>query len=122
MNYEDNIKQAMKLMRKRGGVAKLNVMGCCRSCISAEGTPIWGAIDESLREVIPVVYHYGGQGNRIDWERDQHLYLNHDNKGAEMVVKALKDCGVPYDWNGNEYTCVKVYITDPSPSDMVTTD
>lgn len=115
MNYEDNIKLAMRTMRKRGGVARLNVMGCCRSCITADGT-VWGDIDESLHEVIPVVYHYGGQGNRIDWDNDQYFYLNHDNKGAEMVTKCLTECGVPYEWNGNEYTCVKVLIHDPLPT------
>ena len=116
MNNEDSIKRAMSLMRKRGGVARLNVMGCCRSCITADGT-VWGAIDESLHEVIPVVYHYGGQGNRIDWDEDEYLYLNHDNKGADMVVKCLTECGVPYEWDGSEHTCVKVFINTPIPND-----
>lgn len=120
MNQEDNIKNAMRLMRKRGGVAKLNVMGCCRSCVSAEGTPIWGAIDESLHEVIPVVWHYGGQGSRIDWDDNDYFYLNHDNKGAEMVTKCLTDCGVPYEWDGNEYTAVKVFINPPVTQETTT--
>lgn len=114
-NHEDNIKLAMRLMRKRGGVARLNVMGCCRSCITADGS-VWGGIDKSLYEVLPIVYHYGGQGKRIDWKRNTSFYLNHDNNGADMIIKCLTECGVPYEWDGSEHTCIKVIINEPIPS------
>jgi hypothetical protein len=79
-NLNARFDAAMKEIRKSGVKASRNVMGCCRSCISAGG--------ESNHKVI---WHYGGQGNRFQVYADgayepgwdgrsvREVYFNHDN-------------------------------------------
>lgn len=81
-SLKDRFDSALKAVRKSGITAQRNVMGCCRSCISGEGKH-----DPDQ----PIIWHYGGQGNRfiIEGNRGYYygergaechkVYFNHDN-------------------------------------------
>lgn len=86
-NLNTRFDAAMKEIRKSGVRASRNVMGCCRSCISAES-------DSSHK----VIWHYGGQGNRFmvyadgayepGWDGDEvhEVYFNHDNLDESEIA------------------------------------
>lgn len=84
-NLKDRFDSALKAVRKAGITAQRNVMGCCRSCISGEG---------KHDETQPIIWHFGGQGNRFiiegnrgyyykdKWSNNGEvakIYFNHDN-------------------------------------------
>jgi len=50
---------AMREIRSAGVVARRNIMTCCRSCY-----------DAGVAETQPIIWHYGGQGQRLDFNED----------------------------------------------------
>lgn len=123
LTLQDKVKTAFRAIRKLGISAKFNVAGCCRSCISFHAGVEHG-------EDHQVVWHYGGQGNKIVWDGgepwvrgvwgnnyvpENRMYLNHsltpDN--AELVLQALRDHGLTVEWDGSESQCIEiVFRTD----------
>ena len=86
-NLSARFDAAMKEIRKSGVRATRNVMGCCRSCISAGS--------ETNHKVI---WHYGGQGNRFQVYADcaaepgwdgaevRTVYFNHSNLDESEIA------------------------------------
>jgi hypothetical protein len=112
---------AMRELRKNGVIAKRNVQGCCRSCIT---------IDTDGK---PLVWHYGGQGNSFTWRNDEPvptytptwqneetlegIYLNHSGlvaesgemtKAGQLVVDTFTRHGFGVEWDGTNSECVWV--------------
>ena len=103
--------KALKTIRKAGITAKRNVMGCCRSCI-----------DLGLATNVPVVWHYGGQGNRTsivgNYADFNTMYFNHSNlvadgeltSAGEMVLKAFADNALEVEWDKSDSKCLQVKL------------
>lgn len=109
---EVRMDKAMKAIRKAGVVARKNVMGCCRSCI-----------DLGLADNVPVVWHYGGQGNRTsivgNYSDFDTMYFNHSNlataegltSAGQIVLKAFEDNGIKVEWADNSpHKCLQVVL------------
>ena len=118
LTTQDKVKTAFRAIRKLGIAAKFNVAGCCRSCI-AHDTGVEHGEDHQI------VWHYGGQGNRIVWDGgepyakhwlssgyvpENRMYLNHSltPENAELVLKTLRDHGLTVEWDGSEHRCIEV--------------
>jgi hypothetical protein len=110
-SLEVRLDKAVKAIRKAGITARKNVMGCCRSCVNL------GIADNA-----PVVWHYGGQGNRLsvsgDWANAESIYFNHDNlateagltSAGEIVLKAFEDNGLAVDWDRSPHKCLEIVL------------
>ena len=108
---QERYNKAVKQIRSAGIVVRRNVMGCCRSCI-----------DLGLADEVPVIWHYGGQGNRQVIEGDyvnfKTLYFSHDNmaNGEELtdsgrrVIAAFEDNGFEVEWERNAYKTIRVVL------------
>lgn len=126
---QDRFNQAMKDIRKGGVKARRNVSGCCRSCISAEGTHAEGQA---------IIWHFGGQGhefgfkssdgkayyrsdldNAYNWHRASSIdgiYFNHDglttdgkiNEKGQFVLDTFAKHGIVTDWDGSDFKCIEV--------------
>lgn len=117
-------KQVGVKLRRKGIAFRINVMECCRGCVSYEKL---GAKSEQQ----PYGFIYGGQGNRVRWNENgelvsanpsskrrsyygsiarkiDHLYVNHGNGSAKEIVSAFREDGFDVEWDGNEYSCVKI--------------
>lgn len=110
-SLEVRFNNAMKAIRKSGIVARKNVMGCCRSCINLE-----------LADNVPVIWHYGGQGNRTTISGDHatfsSMYFNHDNlvangeltSAGQKVLEAFEANGIEVDWDKSASKCLEVVL------------
>lgn len=123
MSKKQAFDTAMRELRKNGIVAKRNVKGCCRSCISFPELP----------KGTPIIWHYGGQGNSFTWRDDvpvptytpawqdeeplDAIYLNHSglvSESGEMtdagrrVVDTFMEHGFGVKWDGTLSDCVEV--------------
>lgn len=108
---QERYNKAVKQIRSAGIVVRRNVMGCCRSCI-----------DLGLADEVPVIWHYGGQGNRQviddDYVNFNVLYFNHDNmaKGDELtdsglrVIAAFEDNGFEVEWERTQWKTIRVLL------------
>lgn len=115
MNYqtfETRYTEASKALRKAGIKIHRNVQGCCRSCIGN---------DKFDSPTEPILWHYGGQGNRISLSGDYvydtegnyvgGIYLNHSNLTDELkdkVVAIFTEHGIVLDWDKSDWSCVVV--------------
>lgn len=126
---ERNFKQVGAALRKQGVQFRLNVVECCRGCIT----------DEKLNlksEDQPYGFTYGGQGQRITWnskgemiyasslnksrrsfyyrsasESKVHtLYINHGNGSAEKIVEEFRKAGFDAEWDGSEWSTVQINL------------
>lgn len=123
---QKNFKKVAANLRKQGVAFRINVMECCRGCVTHE--KIGAKTNEQ-----PYGFIYGGQGNRVTWnERDEMIYasslkkrrsyfdnnkekvdslfVNHGNDSAEKIVEAFQSAGFETVWDGNDYSCVEVHI------------
>ena len=130
MTAQQCYRAAMLDIRRLGVTTRQNVKGCCRGCI---------AIDlDAERGGAPILWHYGGQGNRYTW-RDgvavlayrpawldkgeevlDVLYLNHQgltnpdtgkvNDLGRAVVAAFTANGLRVEWDGSETHCIEVVV------------
>ena len=123
MSKKQAFDTAMRELRKNGIVAKRNVKGCCRSCISFPELP----------KGAPIIWHYGGQGDSFTWRDDtpvptytptwqteeplERIYLNHNGLVAESgemteagrrVVDTFTRHGFGVEWDGTNRRCVEV--------------
>lgn len=110
--FEERYTNASKALRKAGIKIHRNVQGCCRSCIGSE------KFDNPTE---PILWHYGGQGNRISLSGDyvytaegnfvESIYLNHSNLTDELkdtVVSIFEENGIVLDWDKSDWSCVVV--------------
>ena len=110
--FEARYTQASKELRKAGIRVYRNIMGCCRSCVGVD------KIDNATE---PILWHYGGQGNRISLSGDyvcddegnyvEGIYLNHDNLTPELkdtLVEIFTKNGIVLDWDKSDGMCVVV--------------
>lgn len=109
---EKRFDNAMKTIRKAGIVAKRNVMSCCRSCV-----------DLGLADNVPVLWHFGGQGNRNvitgNYSDFESMYFNHDNlataegltSAGQIVLKAFADNEIEIDWDKSPSKCLLVKLS-----------
>jgi hypothetical protein len=124
---EKNFNNAKKDIRALGVKVKVNVMECCRGCITEEKLNLTDTTQ-------PHIYTYGGQDNAVSWvdglpywrsalrgrnrwttpkERDMAntVYFNHGNLTTELgnqIVEILHTNGLAASWNGEEYSCIEV--------------
>ena len=108
---EQRFNNALKAIRKQGITARKNVMGCCRSCI-----------DLGLADNVPVIWHYGGQGNRQIISGDDYnfsaVYFNHSNLADDekltpsgvAVIEAFESQGFEIEWERNEWKTIRVLL------------
>lgn len=97
-----------KQLKSFGIELRANVMSCCRSCATAEEANIssWD---------IPNVWHFGGQGNRINWRKwdtqfDIH-WFNHGNLSdtqKKIVVLAFEDNGFIVNWDYSDSKSISI--------------
>jgi hypothetical protein len=57
---ETNFRNALKEVRKAGIKTRLNVMECCRGCVTNEKLGI-------ENDGVAIIWTYGGQGNATSW-------------------------------------------------------
>ena len=57
---ENNFRNALKEIRKAGIKTRLNVMECCRSCVTNEKLGI-------ANDDVAIIWTYGGQDNATSW-------------------------------------------------------
>jgi hypothetical protein len=125
---EVNYNNAKKEIRTLGVKVKVNVMECCRGCITEEKLALTNATQ-------PHIYTYGGQDNAISWvdgrpywrsalrgrrnrwlsPRDRDLvgavYFNHGNLTPELgqqIVAIFEKHGFVVDWDGTEFKCIEI--------------
>ena len=108
---EERFNNALKAIRRKGITARKNVMGCCRSCI-----------DLGLADNVPVIWHYGGQGNRQMISEDDYnfrtVYFNHSNLADNeeltpsgiAVIEAFESQGFEVEWERNEWKTIRVIL------------
>lgn len=113
LSFEERYKNASKALRKAGIKTYRNVQGCCRSCIGSD------KFDEPTE---PILWHYGGQGNRIEfsgnyvtWAKEggfvNTFYLNHSNITpdlADKIVEIFAENGIVIEWDKSDSSCVGV--------------
>lgn len=126
-NLKTRFDSALKDIRKAGITAQRNVMGCCRSCISGEG---------KHDETKPIIWHFGGQGNRfiIEGNRGYYygenggelakVYFNHDNLHNEdgtvnaygqRVLDILNQYGLVYDEDFSPHRTLTINLRESIP-------
>jgi len=112
LTFEQRYTNASKELRKAGIRVYRNIMGCCRSCVGVD------KIDNATE---PILWHYGGQGNKISLSGDyvyddegnyvSGIYLNHDNLTPELkdtLVAIFTQNGIVLDWDKSDSMCVVV--------------
>lgn len=88
----ERFKRAMREFKTEWkAVTRVNVMSCCSGCAeikSAEGQT--------------VIWHFGGQGNRVAGDFDaSRIYLNHDNLDTDQfksLFNKLWEAGIELKW------------------------
>lgn len=111
VSVQDALVKSFRQIRKNGVRARINVGGCCRSCIVSE-------FDDDIQ----IVWNYGGQGGRIFWDyrgtpmygdgsKMNVIYLNHDltPDNAEMVINTLRSNGLDVEWDGAMESCIQIH-------------
>ena len=93
-SFGHRFEMAMKEIRFSGIVAKRNVPGCCRSCASGE----FNIADDQ-----PIIWHYGGQGNRIMIE-DDGIFEYTCEAGGYSFATGNKLSGMA--WPGKAYSSI----------------
>jgi len=121
--FEQRFKLATKTLKSFGIGVYRNVKGCCRSCIG---------VDKFDNPVMPIIWHYGGQGNAFKMEGDvvytadggyeTGMYFNHANLTdvhKDMVVKTFENLGIVIEWDKSDSQCllVKPRLSVPHRSD-----
>lgn len=120
-------KNVGKELRKQGVQFRMNVMECCRGCISHEKLNL-------KNEDQPYGFTYGGQGGRITWNSEDQVvyadsltkkyrygrprngelvdavYVNHGNGSAEKIAQAFRDGGFEVEWDGTDGSCVEIHV------------
>lgn len=122
MSVQNRFETAVKEIRKNGISVQRNVSGCCRGCISANQSE-----GESLK---PIIWHYGGQGNRVtldgdslsyykdSWTRGEDaegMYFNHGNLSDEQkdsILAIFAKNQIVIDWDKSESDCIYVNWED----------
>jgi len=113
LSFTDRYKNATKELKKVGVKTYRNVQGCCRSCIGS---------DKFDNPSEPILWHYGGQGNRITFDGDfvyhdktndyvSGFYLNHANitpELAETIITIFSDNGIVIEWDKSQHSCIEV--------------
>jgi hypothetical protein len=95
---ENEMKTALKVIRQAGITARMNVRSCCRGCV-----------DLGLASNVPVIWHFGGQGNKINWDNDpDEVSFSHDGMveqdgvltdSGRIVWEAFTNVGLKIDWD-----------------------
>lgn len=111
-SFEERFKLATKQLKASGVGVYRNVQGCCRSCIG---------VDKFDNPTTPIVWHYGGQGNRFSLDGDvvyntnngyvENIYFNHSNLTdalKDMVVNIFAVNGIVLDWDKSDSHCIVV--------------
>jgi hypothetical protein len=110
--FEERFKLATKQLKASGVAVYRNVQGCCRGCIGS---------DKFDNPTVPIIWHYGGQGNRFKMEGDvvytadggyeSGIYFNHSNLTdslKEIVVNIFTINGIVIDWDKSDSRCILV--------------
>jgi hypothetical protein len=104
---EIEVKNALKTIRKAGIAARVNVKSCCRGCA-----------DLGLASNVPVIWHFGGQGNKIKWDNDpDEVTFSHDGMvdkdggltdSGRIVVESFTNEGLKVDWDQSDARCITI--------------
>ena len=103
---EKEIKNALKVIRQAGITARVNVRSCCRGCA-----------DLGLAENVPVIWHFGGQGNKIRWDEDpdeitfSHSQMTKDGvltDSGRIVIEAFTNEGLKVDWDQSDIRTITI--------------
>lgn len=121
---EQNFNNAKKEIRALGVKVRVNIMECCRGCVTEEKL---GLKDKTQ----PHIWTYGGQDNAVSWvdglpylrsdvrnryrltEKDlvNSEFFNHGNLTPELgkqIVFIFQTNGFVVDWDGDEYRCIEI--------------
>jgi hypothetical protein len=103
---EKEIKNALKVIRQAGITARVNVRSCCRGCA-----------DLGLADNVPVIWHFGGQGNKIRWDEDpdeitfSHSQMTIDGvltDSGRIVIEAFTNEGLKVDWDQSDIRTITI--------------
>ena len=104
---EAEFKNALKIIRQAGITARVNVRSCCRGCA-----------DLGLADNVPVIWHFGGQGNKIRWDEDpDEVTFSHnqmvDKEGSltdsgRIVIEAFTNQGLVVDWDQTDARTITI--------------
>lgn len=133
-SIQSRFEKAKKEIRKVIGVrVRVNVLGCCGSCIAAEG---------KFDETAPVIWHFGGQGHSFGWdgglpvnrtvlnrgyarwsekEMEDGIYFNHANltNGQKNdIVKCFTKYDLVVDWDKSEFQAIYIDFEETRKNDL----
>jgi hypothetical protein len=103
MTLEERLNKAFKDLRRQGIVVKRNVASCCQSCANLD-----------LADEVPVLWSFGGQGNRNVVSGDDYDYsdwgFNHGNlvsaegltDSGKRVLATLEANGIVVEWEDDQ--------------------
>lgn len=133
---QSRFEKAKKEIRKEIGVrVRVNVFGCCGSCVAAEG---------KFDEDAALIWHFGGQGNSFGWDHgdpvnrtvlnrgyarkwrgeqdmEDGIYFNHANltNGQKNdIVKCFTKYNIVVDWDKSEAKCIYIDFAQTKKNDL----
>lgn len=132
---QNRFEKAKKEIRKVLSVRVLvNVMGCCGSCVAAEGNH---DSDEAI------IWHFGGQGNAVGWynglpvnrtdlnratyfwknklQIQDGVYFNHANLTKTQkndIVKCFEKYDLVVEWDKSEFKCIYINFAETRENDL----
>lgn len=119
---KEKLTRAFLFLRKEGFVARQR-FSCCRGCAGSALTNEQQEKQAAGKKLPKSYVYYTKQDGFLDGNRVRKLYLSFGDftkKGqgeptdtsGYTIVKALKEAGLAFEWDGNPMTCI---VVDPCP-------
>lgn len=99
MVTKTDVRKVLSVLRKQG--VQAYIIGV-KSEFSDDFEIFSKKMDKKGLDVAKISYVYATSFNT------SHIYFNHDNGGAEAMVKVLDEMEIPYMWDGTDYTCLGI--------------
>jgi hypothetical protein len=95
-----NINKAFRALQKAGYFARQNFL-CCQNCG-------WHAMTDEQAEKAFFYHRQDADGLK----KDGYCHVAWSGDGEE-IAKILKECGVPYKWDGTKNKRFMIFIEEP---------
>jgi hypothetical protein len=113
-SHKTALRASFAQMRREGVYARLNLDGCCRSCICFDYDDKWAST--------PYFWNFAGQGNRLAYDEHDNIsshnhvyfYHNSDEFPAEVrrCIEILREHGFKVEWDENDSTAIKIDLKE----------